>query len=330
MWGGYEEYCGPPSVEACMKIADPFHQGEIEIQEMLGERSTALLNGRLYEDTIIGPAHKFLSQMFFFVLSTEGTDGISITVLLGESGFIEVSLDGKHLLLDLRRIKESGTDPVLSSLQESKKVGGLAIDLATRRRLRINGHVKSLSDSRLTLEVDESYPNCPKYIQKRTIVSSENPVGNQPFIAQTGLKLLDKQIELIQRADTFFVGSSNPGGNLDASHRGGNPGFVKIQSNSILRIPDYPGNSLYNTFGNLKLNKNSGLVFWDFENALVLHLTGEAILDFSGKDPYSETAGTGRWWEFRVQRWLLRSIKNPYLLSPPEVSPFNPEIKDSK
>ena len=311
-----------------MKIENPFHQGEIEVQEMLGERSTALLNGRLYEDSVIGPAHKFLSQMFFFIMSTQNDTGeMDITVLLGGAGFMTVVENGKNLNFDLKRVQDRSTDPVIKNLVVGMKIGGLAIDLATRRRLRINGHVKSLSKDDLLIEVDESYPNCPKYIQKRTITQVDLPDNNHAMILDEGDELLAEHIDLISKTDTFFVASANPSGGLDASHRGGNPGFVKLIDNSTLRIPDYSGNSLYNTFGNFKLNNKAALVFWDFERALLLHLTGEARLDFSGIDPHEETGGTGRWWEFTPKKWTIRSVSKSFLLSSPEYSPFNPTEK---
>lgn len=311
-----------------MKIENPFHRGEVEVQEMLGERSTAILNGRLYEDSVIGPAHKFLSQLPFMVLSTDSAVGeVLISVAVGGAGFVSVTEDGKSMRLDLGRVAGIVTDPVLGPLKPGARLGGLAIDLATRRRLRINGKVREVTDANLLVDVTESYPNCPKYIQKRTVDSDAAAGSKEDRIHSEGTVLFPEQMDLITAADTFFVGSSNPDGNLDASHRGGNPGFVKLVGNHTLRIPDYAGNSLYNTFGNIHINKNSGLVFWDFVNGRFLHLAGESRLDFSGQDPDNETGGTGRWWEFKIERWLLRSVPYSLGLSRPEYSPFNPSGK---
>jgi len=313
-----------------MKIHNPFHQGEIDIQNQLEERSTAILNGRLYEDSIIGPAYKFLSQIFFFVLSCELESGeVPITILIGEMGFISVEDSGKILRLSLKGHQKPELDPVLGSLKVGAKTGGLAIDLSTRRRLRINGHVKYLTTAEIFIEVDESYPNCPKYIQKRSLRLDNVSSIARNYELHKGKKLLDDHYDLIVRADTFFVGSSNPMGGLDASHRSGNPGFVKVLPNGNLRIPDYSGNSLYNTFGNFKVNKNAGLIFWDFENAYLLHLFGSVSFDFSGKDRFNETGGSGRWWIFSATGWLTQTVTTSFAFSPPEYSPFNPEEKES-
>lgn len=307
-----------------MKIEKPFHDGEVIIQEMLSERSTAILNGRLYDDSIIGPAHKFLSQLHFFILSTEHESGeLPVSIVFGPPGFISVDDSGKYLKLELQDQINFTQDPVLSSLKEGARTGGLAIDLETRRRLRINGHVNSISDGELRIEVDESYPNCPKYIQKRQIIFNSAVITEKKYECSSGQELLPEHFESIRKADTFFVSSSNPQGNLDASHRGGNPGFVQIRADGSLRIPDYPGNSLYNTFGNFQVNDSAGLVFWDVENACLLHLFGCVAFEFS-QDPSPETGGTGRWWIFHPKRWFKQIYKSPIRFSSPESSPFNP------
>ena len=88
---------------------------------------------------------------------------------------------------------------------------------------------------------------------------------------------LDAEAEaLIRGADTFFIASGNPDGSLDASHRGGEPGFVSILEDGTLEVPDYPGNHMYNTLGNLEVNPRAGLVFLDFTSGRTLQLTGTA------------------------------------------------------
>lgn len=122
-----------------------------------------------------------------------------------------------------------------------------AIELSTRRRLRINGKVKLISDNQLIIEFTESYSNCPKYIQKRTVEITAHDHGR---IDRIEGDLIDPLKEILKEADTFFVSSLNPDGDADASSRVGPKGFIEIVENNILRIPDYSGNSLCNTFGN--------------------------------------------------------------------------------
>ena len=80
----------------------------------------------------------------------------------------------------------------------------------------------------------------------------------------------------IGRADTFFVASAHPEGGADASHRGGFPGFVRVVDGRTLTWPDYDGNRMFNTLGNLVENPRAGLLFLDFENGRTLQLSGTA------------------------------------------------------
>src|SRR6185503_17409934 len=97
----------------------------------------------------------------------------------------------------------------------------------------------------------------------------------------SGSGLTPEILAFVRRADTFFVASRGPDGGLDVSHRGGAPGFVESMRDGALRIPDYPGNSMFNTFGNLLRDPRAGLLFADFEHGHVLRLTGRARLDFA-------------------------------------------------
>jgi hypothetical protein len=75
-------------------------------------------------------------------------------------------------------------------------------------------------------------------------------------------------------ADTFFVASAHPEQGVDASHRGGLPGFVQVLDQHRLRIPNFLGNSMFNTLGNFVSYLDAGLVFLDFDRSQVLQLSG--------------------------------------------------------
>ena len=83
---------------------------------------------------------------------------------------------------------------------------------------------------------------------------------------------------------TFFIatGHRDPEesatNGMDASHRGGDPGFVAVEDPHTLSIPDYAGNNHYNTLGNLLLDPRAGLLFLDFEGGHTLQLTGRVEL----------------------------------------------------
>jgi hypothetical protein len=98
---------------------------------------------------------------------------------------------------------------------------------------------------------------------------------------------------LIRSADTFFLGTTNPERGTDASHRGGPPGFVRVAGNQLC-WPDYPGNNLFNSFGNLVADDRAALVFVDFETGRTVQLSGTARLEWVAPGGPGDDAGTGR------------------------------------
>lgn len=305
-------------------MLQPFHEGEIQVQEALQDRDVAILNGRLFEDAVIPAAHRFLGQQVFLVLSASNThDHIPVTIVYGVPGFISIEESGKRISISITSHVNQNQDPVLRILHLGTRVGALAIDLATRRRLRINGHVESVTADVIVMIVDESYPNCPKYIQKR-VIDDARPCAPADYRIAQGTSLLAAHLQLITTADTFFVSSLNPNGHADTSHRGGPRGFIRILDNGDLRIPDYQGNRLYNTFGNFQLNPYAGIVIWDFDNSGFLHLHGEVKFDFAGLDEVNETGGTGRWWVFTPQSWVWQRVAIPFQIRFEEFSPYLP------
>ncbi|MBC7173018.1 MAG: pyridoxamine 5'-phosphate oxidase family protein, partial [Polyangiaceae bacterium] len=175
------------------------------------------------------------------------------------------------------------------------RIGLLGIELETRRRNRMNGTIIEADAERFVVRVDQSFGNCPKYIVKRFHRFADEPshLGSRSVFLE-GPRLSAASIELIERADTFFIAtassslrSADPAEGLDVSHRGGSPGFVRASDESgstTLVAPDYVGNSHFNTFGNLERNPRAGLLFVDFEKGDVLALTGEAEVVWDGPE----------------------------------------------
>jgi predicted pyridoxine 5'-phosphate oxidase superfamily flavin-nucleotide-binding protein len=199
-------------------------------------------------------------------LDEEGRPWASL--LTGPAGFIQAADDR---LLRLATTPPAG-DPLATNLRARPELGLLVIDPRTRRRLRFNGRGLLSSDG-LFLLVDQVYGNCPKYIQKRRLlVVSEEEAG-----ATLRSSSLDARTRaLVAGADTFFIATWHPGGGADASHRGGRPGFVRVLDDQTLEFPDYPGNNMFNTLGNLVGHPRAGLLFVDFEHGDLLQLTGRA------------------------------------------------------
>ena len=68
----------------------------------------------------------------------------------------------------------------------------------------------------------------------------------------------------IQRCPMFFIATADAHGQPDCSYKGGLPGFVRVLDDRTLAIPDYDGNGMYRTWGNVLVNPQVGLLFLDF------------------------------------------------------------------
>ncbi len=299
----------------------PYHEGECEVQKRVGVEKIAKSTGRVITDRIPNGALEFVDKQPMVIVGSQDDErNIWTSLLAGKPGFL-TAVDEQNVRIDLPAIVSSKLDPFWQNIRNCPKVGMLFIEVATRRRLRVNGSV-SISDENIHVSVEQAYPNCPKYIQRREIeVVGTN--GNVSDSKITGSSLANDLKSWIENSDTFFVGSSDGKDNLDASHRGGNPGFVEILNDTTLKIPDYPGNSMFNTLGNFMSKPQAGLLFVDFKEGKTLQLAGEADIIWEEEDVEEITGGTRRFWKFVVSKWVqidsLSGINWRFL----DYSPFN-------
>ena len=87
----------------------------------------------------------------------------------------------------------------------------------------------------------------------------------------------------IQRCPMVFVATADADGKPDCSYKGGLPGFVRVLDENTLVFPDYDGNGMYRSWGNLVVNPHIGLLFIDFDNQSRLRVNGAATI--SDNDP---------------------------------------------
>ena len=238
------------------------------------------------------------------------------SALVGEPGSFEV-VDPITLSVDAR-VGIVG-DAFTERTEDGAPIGILFLEVATRRRYRINGTVIGTDEGRILVRVAEAYPNCPKYIQRRALDLTDDRAAFGDI--REGVHLDRGQQDLIASADTFFIASAGPDRYLDASHRGGRPGFVRVEGDRLW-IPDYAGNNMYNTLGNLSVNPTTGLLFFDFDTGDTLQLSGVAEVDLEAVD--AATGGTNRAWTFTTTSWrrsrLAARLRGDLL----EMSPYNP------
>jgi len=306
-----------------VQIQNPFHEGELLAQRRVGVVDEAVRNGRAISDSIVRGALSFVNQQPMAILaSVDPAQDVWASVLFGQPGFMS-AVDERTVELDSSRMVIDPEDPFWVNIESRQKVGMLVIELATRRRLRINGRITQARPQLYRLDVEESYPNCPKYIGRREIkpVIDESSEGDEP---RRGRELRDEHRDLIRGADTFFVASAHPTRGADASHRGGHPGFVRILDDRTIRVPDYVGNNMFNTLGNLAVDSRAGLLFFDFDRRRSLQLVGRAEIQWQLDDPHHETGGTSRYWDFEIERWREAPLHHPFEWELLDHSPHNP------
>ncbi|WP_243287589.1 pyridoxamine 5'-phosphate oxidase family protein [Geothrix terrae] len=308
-----------------MTHQDLFHEGERAVQVRAGEVHTALLNARMISPSIMQGAIPFIARQPWVILGGEdAAHRLWCSALIGEGGFAQAEPDGSGVTLDLDRAPAHPANPLLATHLEGRPTGALFIEPATRRRLRVNGRIATAGLRRLRLTVEESFPNCSRFIQKRSfdgIQSTAVPLS----APRSGTSLGPDELALIAAADTLFLATRHPDRGVDVSHRGGRPGFAQWLDDRTLRLPDYPGNGLFQSFGNLAVDSRMGILVPDFDSGALLHLTGfgQVLWDVPGTE--AETGGTSRFLVFQVAGWVLTPpAEGAPRWSFVEASPTNP------
>ncbi len=293
-----------------------FHEGEMVMQSRAGVRMMAERIGRGIYPTMPPAAQNFLSEQTIAAVSSVDVEGnIWASLLTGAPGFLD-SLNEQTL--HISALPVSG-DPLAQNLISNPQLGMVAIDFASRSRVRVNGSAV-LQEDGLRLQVKQAYANCPKYIQARTHQIA--PPTNQPEATSTD-HLTASQSTFIAQADTFFIASYHPDGGADASHRGGNPGFIQVVDNSVLEFPDYSGNMMFNTLGNLNDYPRAGLLFLDFDRGSALQLTGTTEIVWD-EDRLAAFPGAERIVIFHIKQVIEHPDALPFRFKLHQYSPYNP------
>ena len=284
----------------------PFHRGETAIQTRLGIVQEMEEKGRrIIRDRIPGDKLGFFDPLSFLAIATADECGRPwASVLAGKPGFARAT-DPRTLELRARPVYG---DPLNQALIEGADIGVLGLDLETRGRFRVNGKISHSGDGAFEVRVSQAFPNCPQYIQARASeADADFETIAQRKAVRRGDTLSRCEAAMIAAADTLFIASQFPGGDeepsraLDVSHRGGKPGFVIVAHESLLLFPDYPGNCMFTTLGNLDADPRCGLVFVDFDTGSVLQLTGEAAILWE-PEHVSRFAGAERVVSFQIEQ----------------------------
>ena len=289
------------------------------MQERLSAIRSADRAAGAIQSEVPAPAAAFLEEQLFLVLAVRDQGGaVWVTLLTGPAGFARAPHSD---IVEVAALPVLG-DPARRALRGPALVGLLAIEPSTRRRMRFNGLARPAAlpgGSGLRIELHQVYANCPKYIQQREPSLRRR---GKPGAAIVGKALSEEQQHWLRHADTLFIGTADPSGNADASHRGGTPGFVEVVSPGRIRFPDYAGNSMYMTLGNIEVHPAAGLLLIDWSAGATLQLSGAAHVDYD-RQATPGVPGALRIVDFSV----LATVQLPNRLSlawtPPIPSRFN-------
>jgi uncharacterized protein len=279
-----------------------FHSGELAVQRQAGvEVEAARLESMVGRGQLRAGTAAFLAEATVAAIAARDPSGrLWAAPLLGPPGFLAAASPTTLTI----HAELPNADP-LHGLPCGQAVGVIAMNFLTRRRVRVNGLLASTDAGVLTIGVDQAYGNCPQYIhQRRVNVAGSAEAGRARLYSGNTMRPTD--IRLVEAADTFFLGTTHATAGSDASHRGGRPGFVRVDAGHLW-WPDYPGNNMFNSLGNLAADPTAALLFIDFRAGIVLQLSGTATVRWS--DPAGDDdAQTGRRVEFVPERVITTAM----------------------
>jgi len=327
-----------------------FHQGEESMHSLLRvpphDNPTS---------TMLTPQASFMLQRApLLALGTLDSQSRPWTTLIGGSTGFSQPLGGS--LVGTRTIVDGKYDPVVQALlggaprgemtehsDGGKLFAGLAIDLMTRKRVKIAGRVlagtvkevdvesdeaqqpedapKTQDQIQLVTKIEQSLGNCPKYLNQYQI----QPALVTPKILSDGPLLSAEGKDLIDRADMFFL-STTTDSDQDTNHRGGPPGFVRIIASNQIVFPEYSGNRLYQSLGNLKVNPKIGITFPDYATGDVLYITGTTEI-LIGIDAAALLPGSNLAVRIMIDEARYVQTGLPFRGERKIPSPYNPRVR---
>jgi predicted pyridoxine 5'-phosphate oxidase superfamily flavin-nucleotide-binding protein len=302
------------AVEKSVATPSPFHAGEQALQERLGVRASVERAGRRTIRNFLPEAHREALASFPVALlgSLDAHRRPWASILVGEPGFLR-SPDEHTLVIGASPLEG---DPAACHFTIGAPIGLLGMEPATRRRHRVGGTITSV-DGGIAVAVEQSCGHCPKFIHARepAPLTTATP-ARRPVRSWEGSRLSLRARLMIASADTFFIASTSPRAGMgdstfsdgvDVSHRGGRPGFIRVgddRGRTTLTSPDFIGNFMFNTLGNLALEPRAGILVVDYATGDLLSLTGEASVIWEGPE-LAAFKGAERLLQFHVDHGVL-------------------------
>jgi ferredoxin-NADP reductase/predicted pyridoxine 5'-phosphate oxidase superfamily flavin-nucleotide-binding protein len=301
----------------------PFHEGELAIQERVGVREKIDAQGRRAARRYLTEQHREFFRMlpYLFVGSVDDQGQPWASPLFGAPGFVMPTDDTSISV----RARPLHGDPLATALREGAEIAMLGAQLHTRRRNRLFGSIAELRPDGFAVAVRQTLGICPQYIQGREPEFTRDPSLSAARPVHRSDRLDAGAQSIIAHADTYFVASVNPreadgvARGADVSHRGGRPGFVRVDDAATLTAPDFVGNFIFNTLGNWQIDNRAGLLFLDFQGGDLVYVAARAEVIWEGPELRAFT-GAQRLVRYHIEQVIRVEDSLPARFTAPEDS----------
>lgn len=301
-----------------------WHKGERALHAKRGvEERLHQLGLRMIRDHMPDQHREFFETLSAVYLSAIDESGHPWAVTrIGAPGFI-TSPDEHTLEIKSTRLP---SEPEGLDLSVGAKISVVGIQFETQRRNRLNATITAADSDVIRMRADQSFGNCPKYIQIRNRTTDATAGAKN---REQGSKLDQDAHNQIVRADTLLIASrsatlsEDPRKGVDINHRGGMPGFVRVLDDKTIEFPDYKGNNFFNTLGNITTDDRVGVQFIDFEDGTLLNVQGRAgLLNL----PEAEAPRTGTLVRIKIESFTRTRQAIPHRYRLEAFSDRNPEV----
>ncbi|MEM7082944.1 MAG: oxidoreductase [Pseudomonadota bacterium] len=341
----------------------PLHKGELDIQKRMKSPTEISRNLPHYIDPSMPWQHKdFYTRLPYLAVATIDADGRPWATLLVTASDIDHGIGIASVSQNELNVHSMTTnmDPFVRALNSRRRIfadeqllfAGVGVDFSNRRRNKLAGNITDYSMPgkdrlHIVLNSDQHLGNCPKYITVRDL----EPYARQADLAFDGFEsfggTLDRHAQkIIARSSTVYLATRHlPESNdfeldkrdMGLNHRGGAPGFVRIEQSgghssglepvTHLVLPDHSGNRFYQSLGNVQTDPQVGITFPDFSTGDVLYLTGLAENLF-GEEAETVMPRVSLITRIRITGAVhIRQSLNLRMSSSEQYSPYNPPIR---
>lgn len=270
-----------------------FHAGEAKLQAESGVDTAEFDAGvdQPFLPELNSSEVKFVEGRTFSVAASLDASGRPwASPLVAPAGELFTVEDLTTIRIRPRRIDG---DPLFDNVDQTESMGVLYFNPAIRRRAKSLGAGTVEDDGSITYRMTRMFGICPKYIFKRThepegATAPDNTATPQSSPSLSSSLSTDDQAQLAA-SDTVFLASHSAQHGTDPTHRGGPPGFVTVRNDTTVSIPDYVGNGMFQTLGNLLLDDRIGLTAIDYQTGRILQLTGRGSIQTADGDLTNRT-----------------------------------------